>query len=1049
LKKQKLDDSSGQVQDPNTTVVAYKPKADITTLGVYSDGSEWPFEGLCEQLSYDLFSSQWEVRHGAAIGIRQLMKVHGSGYGKVVGVQKSVNDKRHFDQMQDLVIRLLCVLALDQFADFVGDQAVVPVRETCAQALGVVLQYCSSDLCIRLVNEGLLKLLNYTSVKNADLKWATKLSGLIGLKYWMAVRKDLLQDILSPVNGSDSPAFRAIALGLMDKNDDVRAVASSSLLPITDVLITIVPPKKIFDSVVICLWSSLKELDDLTSATASVMDLLSDLIKKPVIESILREEAHQFLNELVPQLFPFFRHAIKSVRLSVLRTLIDLTDLSLQYGSDAEWVTVDLLRLLFQNYVLEENDQVLKLLSDLWDKLCIFITNASEGATILMALQKSTISILLALIMSPIGTPLEERLFISYTSSLSAASKGKITGLNIPAQDRAMMKQDLTVLTYDHVVHGRLAGGCSIGKLLAALLTNSFSEEEIGKLFALVTAYINSGTAFHRIIIGVIIEQLAKSMKSQNPDFINSEGFLEIWNNISRVLMDATAGGVLLFSELAELLRPLYQNCISIQKALRMMGHVTPEIPPPDYDGTNEVFTIASGDFYLEKICAPLLLNAEASLLDLYRYALNSKGTITNLSRVLDTRVYSSFAAAIVSTGKLNSKLNPVIRSLMNSVQTEQHRELQDRSSHAVAQMIFINVSQNEKLSVNDKLVKNCCVYLCSDSSIVGVAKETKKNDGIITMDKIQGMKVAPKKGASRSKKLELDAAATEAIKDAVSAQSNATEIAQKAILHRGAEALLKHLCAIFQGQLFSKVDTIWNLMSCSLIECTPLLKEKSLDQDHQLTQPLIDSLHITEVISQYLHPELYSSLLSLFPMLVLCLESSMALLRHLTSRAIAAIACAVGVPAMIQVIELIIPLAGRSTSDSDRMGSVEAMYHIIQKLEDKVLPYLIFLMAPLLGRMSDTNEAIRFIATNAFAQLVRLAPLEAGVPDPDGFSDAIIQKKIAERKFIGQLIGTEKVQDFELPVSIAAELRSYQKEGVNWLAFLNRYGLHGILCDG
>lgn len=35
------------------------------------------------------------------------------------------------------------------------------------------------------------------------------------------------------------------------------------------------------------------------------------------------------------------------------------------------------------------------------------------------------------------------------------------------------------------------------------------------------------------------------------------------------------------------------------------------------------------------------------------------------------------------------------------------------------------------------------------------------------------------------------------------------------------------------------------------------------------------------------------------------------------------------------------------------------------------------------------------------------------------------------------------------MPVKIDAELRKYQQEGVNWLAFLAKYQLHGILCDG
>lgn len=39
-------------------------------------------------------------------------------------------------------------------------------------------------------------------------------------------------------------------------------------------------------------------------------------------------------------------------------------------------------------------------------------------------------------------------------------------------------------------------------------------------------------------------------------------------------------------------------------------------------------------------------------------------------------------------------------------------------------------------------------------------------------------------------------------------------------------------------------------------------------------------------------------------------------------------------------------------------------------------------------------------------------------------------------------------IPDTKLPVPVAAELRSYQQQGLNWLDFLNRYRLHGVLCD-
>jgi TATA-binding protein-associated factor len=63
--------------------------------------------------------------------------------------------------------------------------------------------------------------------------------------------------------------------------------------------------------------------------------------------------------------------------------------------------------------------------------------------------------------------------------------------------------------------------------------------------------------------------------------------------------------------------------------------------------------------------------------------------------------------------------------------------------------------------------------------------------------------------------------------------------------------------------------------------------------------------------------------------------------------------------------------------------------------------------------------------------------------------SKELLAERDDERKFIAQMLDGSKVEPFEIPVSINATLRKYQQDGVNWLAFLNRYQLHGILCDG
>ena len=121
----------------------------------------------------------------------------------------------------------------------------------------------------------------------------------------------------------------------------------------------------------------------------------------------------------------------------------------------------------------------------------------------------------------------------------------------------------------------------------------------------------------------------------------------------------------------------------------------------------------------------------------------------------------------------------------------------------------------------------------------------------------------------------------------------------------------------------------------------------------------------------------------------------------------------------------------------------------IIQELDIKALPYIIFLVVPILGRMSDLDDDTRSTATNTFASLVKMVPLEAGLPDPPDFPPELLQRRETERQFLTQLLDGSKVEQYNIPIKINAELRKYQQGGVNWLAFLAKYQLHGILCDG
>jgi len=52
-------------------------------------------------------------------------------------------------------------------------------------------------------------------------------------------------------------------------------------------------------------------------------------------------------------------------------------------------------------------------------------------------------------------------------------------------------------------------------------------------------------------------------------------------------------------------------------------------------------------------------------------------------------------------------------------------------------------------------------------------------------------------------------------------------------------------------------------------------------------------------------------------------------------------------------------------------------MIDLVNTLDTDILPYVIFLIVPVMGRMSDSDNDVRLLATETFATLVKLVPLE------------------------------------------------------------------------
>src|SRR5262249_14913535 len=148
----------------------------------------------------------------------------------------------------------------DRFGDFVGDSVVAPVRETCSQTLGVVLQWMDAR-SVHSVVDGLLQLI-YQNQNQGKSVWEVRHAGMLGLKYAVAVGKDLIGLEKEDASGKDTllaGITKAVILGLRDVDDDVRATSAATLIPIVKEFVASSPHHRIVE-LVVTLWDCLVDL---------------------------------------------------------------------------------------------------------------------------------------------------------------------------------------------------------------------------------------------------------------------------------------------------------------------------------------------------------------------------------------------------------------------------------------------------------------------------------------------------------------------------------------------------------------------------------------------------------------------------------------------------------------------------------------------------------------------------------------------------------------------------------------------------------------------
>jgi len=87
----------------------------------------------------------------------------------------------HREWLEDLTLRLVSVLALDRFGDYVSDGVVAPVRESVAQCVGAAATLMTSE------GQELTNLVKVLALLLKQKQWEVRHGSLLALKYLLAV----------------------------------------------------------------------------------------------------------------------------------------------------------------------------------------------------------------------------------------------------------------------------------------------------------------------------------------------------------------------------------------------------------------------------------------------------------------------------------------------------------------------------------------------------------------------------------------------------------------------------------------------------------------------------------------------------------------------------------------------------------------------------------------------------------------------------------------------------------------------------------------------
>ena len=958
------------------------------------DGTD-SLKNLCQQLLDDMLSPRWETRHGSGTCLRDI-------------ISKTQKQSRwpwmNSAWVEDCVSRVICVLALDRFGDYSDDEVVAPVREIAGQVFGVALHLISNTNALSRAANMIAQL-----VIHADHD--VKLGGMLGLKYLFAVAKvaDASGEVISDILRMTLPTILKI-LKRMDTaaefgaESDVQSAGMDALSFVAEDLMRLSPDRneRDIDWLYSILWNNLESLDDLDSISTSTMRLLTAMYSntRPYYDFGFLLPKLDLLNRACS----YLKSPVRSARMestSLISCVSAIEDYSVARHDQSSLTSASerLIESLFHQLTIEKDGDICEAVARSWKSLIKCKMNTVKDDIISSSGCSFTNYYILQVIVKRLDFFLDVNRwpdFWDVQETESARFRHQMTIANCLAA--AICEID-SCEEFDPTISKNIAA--RLGELFRgrSCISRKFASE--------VLTSIGENSQISKSVCNVVIEELMKNHDSD--DNIYEESFSSLQTLRARAA--SLCNGANLSMESKRIDGP--------QSARRLLDELS--------DSASEQIQILK-----HQLCLSI---------DGFNHTNYAFHIMANTALV---------RAVVSCTHELPNKLTPLISPLMKTIEFEREATKVWIASDSLATLLQRCMKDKRRagIKVLMKLYNFISNRAIPPNMYIDHERESDFHEKRSQTDRFRytsGANVIMKSKVNANYMAKIledrELAFSECLNDEKFA-SNASTIeleSTELVTRLNAEMAIRIVLSTLRNSEANKwISEFWQAVNGSVID------KKATESD------AAGAFQTLNVIADIVDWDDENVIVggSLSDIIERC-KSKSPWIRILVARACSALAASSPEKFLPHILNQLHQMMGRNKSDTFcRRGIVAILSEIAENFQAYSFSYIIMLLVPLLKHMADPDDVIRSIATRSFSRLVPYFPLARDAPLPTHLPETFLRNLKSDRRLLVQLLDNTTVEDVKLSFIPVTPLRRYQQEGVNWLEFLRRFGMHGVLAD-